>query len=50
MKDLAIILDVSCPSLYLRLRGQVDWKLSEMKKIKESLELSDEDFKKVFGF
>lgn len=49
MKDLAIILDISCPSLYSKIKGKVEWKLSDMKKIKEFLELSDEDFKKIFG-
>lgn len=49
VEDVARILGITKQSLYRRIKGQHDWCLRDMKCLKELLEMSDEDMKKVFG-
>lgn len=50
VEDVAKILGISKQCLYRKLKGQHDWYLKDMKCLKELLEMSNEDFNKVFGF
>lgn len=50
VEDVAKILGISKQCLYRKLKGQHDWYLKDMKCLKELLEMSNDDFNKVFGF
>jgi len=41
---------ISRTSFYKKLKGETEWTCEEMKNIKKALELSSEEFNKVFGF
>ena len=50
VEDVALIMKISKQALYKKLRGKTEWCLSDMKCLKDLLEMSDEDFNKAFGF
>lgn len=46
----APVVGISSTSFYKRLTGQVEWTCKEMKIVKDTLELDNEEFNKIFGF
>lgn len=41
---------MSRTSIYSRIKGESQWKYEEMKNIKQVLDLTQEEFNKIFGF
>ena len=41
---------MSKSSIYSRIKGESQWKYEEMKNIKQVLDLTQEEFNKIFGF
>lgn len=48
--EVAKALGLSVPSIYVKLRGQSDFTYTEIKKLKELLELTPEEFAAAFPF
>lgn len=48
--EVAKALGLSVPSMYVKLRGQSDFTYTEIKKLKELLELNPDEFAAVFPF
>lgn len=47
-EEVCVYMDISLSSLYKRLSGAIEWNLGEIKKLKEILQLSDEQIKIIF--
>lgn len=47
---LAATIGISMTSFYKRMTEQVEWTCKEMKIIKDTLQLGNEEFNKIFGF
>ncbi len=50
LDEVAIMLGMSKQALYRKLNGKIEWYLRDMKCLKDLLEMTDDDFNKVFGF
>ena len=50
LDEVARMLGMSKQALYRKLNGTIEWYLRDMKCLKELLEMSNDDFNKVFGF
>lgn len=48
IEDVAVIMKISKQALYKKIRGETEWCLRDMKCLKDFLEMTDEDVKKVF--
>lgn len=47
-EEVCVMIDISVSSFYKRIRGGVDWTVGEIRKLKETLQLSDEQIKRIF--
>lgn len=50
LEEFSKIIGISKSAMYLKVRGKRQWKYEDMKKIKSILNLSSEEFNKIFGF
>lgn len=50
LDEVARLLGMSKQALYKKLNGTIEWYLKDIKCLKELLEMSNDDFNKVFGF
>jgi len=48
--EFAETIGFSRTALYKKMKGETEWTCEEMKKIKQTLNLSLEEFNKIFGF
>lgn len=50
MSDFSYQVGMTKSTLYTKLNGERQWKYYEMKKTKDTLDLSVDEFNKIFGF
>lgn len=50
LEKFAQMIGISRTSFYKKLKAETEWTCEEMKKIKDTLNLSVEEFNKIFGF
>lgn len=50
LEGFAQMIGISRTSFYKKLKAETEWTCEEMKKIKDTLNLSVEEFNKIFGF
>lgn len=50
LEEFAQMIGISRTSFYKKLKGETEWTCEEMKKIKDTFNLSVEEFNKIFGF
>ncbi len=50
LKEFAKSIGISKSAIYLKMKGKRQWKYEDMKKIKSALNLTPEEFNKIFGF
>lgn len=50
LEEFSKIIGISKSAMYLKVKGKRQWKYEDMKKIKSILNLSSEEFNKIFGF